>query len=53
MNATAVTPEQLATINGRPPSVAHMFFDRVNQSGDREAIRYPDADETWHSMTWT
>jgi long-chain acyl-CoA synthetase len=52
MNAVAVTPEQLATINGRPPSVAHMFFDRVNQSGDREAIRYPDADETWHSMTW-
>jgi long-chain acyl-CoA synthetase len=52
MNAAVVTPEQLATINGRPPSVAHMFFDRVNQSGDREAIRYPDADEKWHSMTW-
>jgi long-chain acyl-CoA synthetase len=52
MNAAAVTPDQLAVINGRPPSVAHMFFDRVNQSGDREAIRYPDADETWHSMTW-
>ena len=52
MNAAVVTPEQLATINGRPPSVAHMFYDRVNQSGDREAIRYPDADEKWHSMTW-
>ncbi len=53
MNAAVVTPEQLATINGRPPSVAHMFFDRVKQSGDREAIRYPDADDTWHSMTWS
>jgi long-chain acyl-CoA synthetase len=53
MNVAAVTPEQLSTINGRPPSVAHMFFDRVNQSGDREAIRYPDADDGWHSMTWS
>ena len=52
MNAVAVTPEQLATINGRPPSMAHLFFDRVKQSADREAIRYPDADETWHSLTW-
>ena len=52
MNAVAVTPEQLAVINGRPPSVAHMFFDRVRQSADREAIRYPDADEKWHSLTW-
>jgi len=52
MNAVAVTPEQLAIINGRPPSVAHMFFDRVSQSGDREAIRYPDEDEKWHSLTW-
>ncbi|HJR89803.1 MAG TPA: long-chain fatty acid--CoA ligase [Aeromicrobium sp.] len=53
MNVAAVTPDQLATINGRPPSVAHMFFDRVKQSGDREAIRYPDADDAWHSMTWS
>jgi long-chain acyl-CoA synthetase len=52
MTAAAVTPEQLAIINGRPPSVAHMFFNRVAESGDREAITYPDADDTWHSLTW-
>ena len=52
MNAAAVTPEQLAIINGRPPSLAHMFYDRVSQSGDREAIRYPDEDDKWHSLTW-
>jgi long-chain acyl-CoA synthetase len=52
MKPAAVTPEQLSIINGRPPSVAHMFFDRVAESGEREAIRYPDADEKWHSLTW-
>src|SRR5687767_11276758 len=52
MKATVATPEQLSTINGRPPSVAHMLFDRVSESGDREAIRYPDADEKWQSLTW-
>jgi len=52
MNAVAVTPEQIAIINGRPPSVAHMFFNRVSESGDREAIRYPNADDTWQSLTW-
>ena len=52
MKATVATPEQLSTINGRPPSVAHMFFDRVSESGNREAIRYPDADEKWQSLTW-
>ena len=52
MKQTAATPEQLAVIASRPPSVAHMFFDRVAESGDREAIRYPDADEKWHSLTW-
>jgi long-chain acyl-CoA synthetase len=52
MTAAAVTPEQLAIINGRPPSVAHMFYNRVAESGSREAISYPDADDTWNSLTW-
>jgi long-chain acyl-CoA synthetase len=52
MKATVATPEELAVIDGRPPSVAHMFFDRVSGSPNREAMRYPDADEKWHSLTW-
>ena len=52
MKAPAATPEQLAIIESRPPSVAHMFFDRVAESASREAIRYPDEDERWHSLTW-
>jgi long-chain acyl-CoA synthetase len=52
MKAPVATPEELAIIEGRPPSVAHMFFDRVAESADREAMRYPDADEKWHSLTW-
>ncbi|MET0822264.1 MAG: long-chain fatty acid--CoA ligase [Aeromicrobium sp.] len=52
MPASVVTPEQLAVIEGRPASVASMFFDRVSKSGSREAYRYPDADESWQSLTW-
>jgi long-chain acyl-CoA synthetase len=52
MSTFDATPEQLAIIASRPRSVAHMFFDRVAESGDREAIRYPDADENWVSLTW-
>ncbi|MFC5679285.1 AMP-dependent synthetase/ligase [Aeromicrobium endophyticum] len=52
MPAPVVTPEQLAVIEGRPTSVSAMFFDRVKSSGSREAYRYPDADETWQSLTW-
>jgi long-chain acyl-CoA synthetase len=52
MSKFDATPEQRAIIDSRPPSVAHMFFDRVSESGDLEAIRYPDADEKWVSLTW-
>ena len=46
------TPEQLKVIENRSPSVARMFYDRVEKSANREAYRFPDADEVWHSMTW-
>jgi long-chain acyl-CoA synthetase len=52
MPAPVFTPEQLAVIEGRPASVAAMFFDRVSRSGQREAYRYPDADDNWQSLTW-
>ncbi|AWB91768.1 AMP-dependent synthetase/ligase [Aeromicrobium chenweiae] len=52
MPAQVVTPEQLAVIENRPTSVSAMFFDRVRNSGSREAYRYPDKDEVWQSLTW-
>jgi long-chain acyl-CoA synthetase len=52
MPAPVVTPEQLAVIENRAPSVSALFFDRVATSGPREAYRYPDKDEVWQSLTW-
>ena len=52
MSPVVATPEQLEVIETRSPSVARMFYDRVEKSANREAYRYPDADEVWHSMTW-
>jgi long-chain acyl-CoA synthetase len=52
MPAPVVTPEQLAVIENRAPSVSALFFDRVATSGPREAYRYPDTDEVWQSLTW-
>jgi long-chain acyl-CoA synthetase len=47
-----VTPEQLKIVEDRAPSVARMFYDRVEQTPNREAYRYPDENEVWHSLTW-
>jgi long-chain acyl-CoA synthetase len=41
----------LSVIEQRAVSVARMFLDRVEQTPDREAYRYPRAD-TWESLTW-
>lgn len=53
MTVTVATPEQLKIVNDRAPSMGAAFFSRVEQSGPREAYRYPDEDENWHSLTWT
>lgn len=53
MTVTVSTPEQLEIVNDRAPSMGAAFFSRVKQSGPREAYRYPDEDENWHSLTWT
>jgi long-chain acyl-CoA synthetase len=53
MSPVVATPEQLEVIENRSPSVARMFYDRVEKSANREAYRFPDADEVWHSMTWS
>ena len=52
MSPVIATPEQLEIIEARSPSVARMFYDRVEKSANREAYRYPDEDEVWHSLTW-
>ncbi len=53
MTVTVATPEQIEIVNDRAPNMGAAFFSRVEQSGPREAYRYPDEDENWHSLTWT
>ncbi len=43
--------ENLAVVADRAASVAQMFVDRVAQTPDREAYRYPAGDR-WVSQTW-
>ncbi|GAB3579272.1 AMP-dependent synthetase/ligase [Calidifontibacter terrae] len=52
MSVQDETPEQ-AVIDNAAPSVARLFLDRVAKSPDSVAFEYPDAAETWHSMTWS
>ncbi|MGH3474371.1 MAG: AMP-dependent synthetase/ligase [Aeromicrobium sp.] len=52
MSPVVASPEQLEIIENRAPSVARMFYDRVEKSANREAYRYPDENEVWHSLTW-
>ncbi|KQY58799.1 AMP-dependent synthetase [Aeromicrobium sp. Root495] len=51
MSRTA-TPEQLEIVNNRGRSIAHLFFDRVTNTPNREAFRFPDENEVWQSLTW-
>ena len=46
------TPEQLQLVENRARNVARMFYDRVEQTPNREAYRFPDENEVWHSLTW-
>jgi len=52
---SAAAPEQDVDdhllIERRAPSVARMFLDRVHQTPDSEAYRYP-VGEDWRSQTW-
>jgi long-chain acyl-CoA synthetase len=43
--------DQTSLIESRAPSVAQMFFDRVRETPDLEAYRYPTG-QTWTSRTW-
>lgn len=44
------TAEQI--LAGKPATVGDMFYWRVEQTPDREAFRYPDADDQWVSLTY-
>lgn len=46
------SPQELKIVQDRARSVGAMFLARVRESGNREAYRFPDAQENWHSMTW-
>ncbi|KHL12062.1 long-chain acyl-CoA synthetase [Mumia flava] len=45
------TPEQLQIIENRARSVGRLFYDRVRETPNREAYRYP-VGENWRSLTW-
>lgn len=51
MTASAQTDASLAVLADQAVNVAQMFFDRVAQTPDREAFRYPVGDR-WVSQTW-
>ncbi|MDT0345298.1 AMP-dependent synthetase/ligase [Streptomyces litchfieldiae] len=45
------------SLSDRPPSVAHLFLDRVDATPDQEAYRYPvasagDGPDDWGHYTW-
>ena len=52
MSAAVVTPEQLEIVKNRARSVGEMFYNRVKESPNNEAYRFPDEDEKWQSLTW-
>ncbi len=37
---------------GKPQSVGDLIDWRVRRTPEREAFRFPDANENWHSLTW-
>ena len=45
------TFDDQAVIDNRAPSLARMFLDRVAETPDVEAYRFPTGD-TWTSVTW-
>lgn len=52
MSPLVLTPQQQAQIDDRAPSIGRLFLNRVAETPQREAFRYPDANERWHSISW-
>ncbi len=49
--SSAAVDYDMTVIENRPSNVGQQFFDRVRNSPDLEAYRYPRGD-TWESLTW-
>ncbi|MFT4298304.1 MAG: long-chain fatty acid--CoA ligase [Aeromicrobium sp.] len=52
MSPLVLTPQQQSLIDDRAPSIGRLFLNRVAETPNREAFRYPDANERWHSLSW-
>lgn len=57
MDVSESVSERQHSLADRPPSVAHLFLDRVAATPDREAYRYPvpspsGRPDDWASYTW-
>jgi long-chain acyl-CoA synthetase len=51
MSETAAVTDVHRFLAERAPSVGRMFLDRVEQTPDRTAYRYPEG-ESWAAVTW-
>ncbi|MDP9444638.1 MAG: long-chain fatty acid--CoA ligase [Actinomycetota bacterium] len=51
MSGATHAGDDYAVVDNRAPNVARMFLDRVEQTPDREAYRYPVGDD-WAAVTW-
>ncbi|MGH3499160.1 MAG: AMP-dependent synthetase/ligase [Nocardioidaceae bacterium] len=51
MTSTVQPADDTAVVTNRAASVAQMFFDRVRETPQREAFRFPDGDG-WTSRSW-
>ncbi|HVH94469.1 MAG TPA: long-chain fatty acid--CoA ligase [Nocardioidaceae bacterium] len=51
MSASPAVSYDASVIENRAPNVGRQFFDRVKETPDREAYRYPRGDR-WESQTW-
>jgi long-chain acyl-CoA synthetase len=51
MSVTARIREDHSIVENRAPTMARLFLDRVAETPDREAFRYP-VDESWESLSW-
>jgi long-chain acyl-CoA synthetase len=51
MSASTAVDYDTSVIENRAPNVGRQFFDRVAETPDREAYRYPRGDR-WESQTW-
>jgi long-chain acyl-CoA synthetase len=51
MSASTAVDYDTSVIENRAPNVGRQFFDRVAETPDREAYRYPRG-ERWESQTW-